>query len=687
MADDGKQRRNGFVTWEPGSGRDRDDDRGRAPDRDGSQRSRRDRPDDGSAHGSLNAGHDGSERRSDGKRRAGDGFATSGPGRREKDRFASDLPDGDRFADGRGSPDRFGDGRDTGHRSGDGRGADGQIPGRRGRGRGHEQGAGPTAAASGDGRGNGLGVGLLDPLQPKRGALPQEPGDTMIASHRSSAPPDLGPVRASLDENKAILDAAMGVGTSFDIIYREFRFGDTRIASYVVNGMYSAISNMVLLNMLQWLTELDARRDDIPPAQTPAETLEALFQARIAYSQVTRTSNLSQLVFQVMSGPIAFLVDGADEAIIVDTREYPDRQPDEPDTERVIRGPHDGFIETLVYNTLLIRRRIRDPRLHFEIQQAGVRGQMDVAVGYIEGLTDPGLVSEVRERIHDIKLDGVPAAEQSISEYLTGHRWNPFPTVRFTERPDVAAFHLLEGHVVVLCDTTPQAIICPSTLWNHLQHAEDFHLNAFMGTYMRWVQYFGLLLATIVPPLWLAFAIDPRLVHALPGMAFLGPKQKSGFPLGLQFVGAELTLDLLRRAILNTPGTLSATMGILGAIVLGDVAAKAGIFSSEVLVYLVLAAIGQFAISSIELGMSARIVRFTLLIATWALRLPGLLAGSLVWLLVLLGTRTFGIPYTWPLIPFDWGAFRGMLVREPDHARGRLRPKMLRAQDRQRRPI
>jgi stage V sporulation protein AF len=274
-------------------------------------------------------------------------------------------------------------------------------------------------------------------------------------------------------------------------------------------------------------------------------------------------------------------------------------------------------------------------------------------------------------------------AEHDVAEFLTGWSWNPFPTVRFTERPDVAAFHLLEGHALVLVDTTPQVIIAPATLWNHLQHPEDFHLSPAMGTFMRWTQYAGLLAATLLPPLWLAFVLDPRLVHALPGLAFIGPKKPSGFPIGLQLIGAEFTLDILRRAILNTPDSLAQTMGIVGAIVLGDVAAKAGVFSSEALVYIVLAAIGQFAISSIELGAATRLVRFSLLVATWGFRFPGLLVGVALWLIVLLQTRTFGIPYTWPLIPFDWVAFRTMLYRPPVMVRP-PRPAALRTQNRSR---
>lgn len=637
MADSKRPRRRGFLTWEPGV---RD-------------------PHDGTTGNGGGAGRDGGQDGPSSREQAGDGALT---------------------ASGRGGTSGMAtlsrEETQT-HRNGNGRGGDHR------RGGVHESDADyasddPDQDGAGSGANGSRGAGRVPAAD--HGA---EPARTMAEIHRSSAPPDLGPVRRSLDENKAILDTVMGVGTSFDIIFRELRFGSVRLAIYVVNGMFETIDNLVMLKMTEWLTALGKNSDGLSAEDLGVEAFRGMFETSLTYSQVTKTKSLSNVAFQVMSGPLAILVDGADEAIIVDTRYYPDRNPNEPDTERVIRGPHDGFIETLVFNTALIRRRIRDPRLHFAIMQAGVRSQVDVAVAYMDGLTDPSLVQEVTRRVKSIGVDAVTMAERTVAEYLQDQPWNPFPTVRFTERPDVAAVHLLEGHALVLVDTSPQAIICPSTLWNHLEHPEDYHMSPLMGSYMRWVQFVGLFFATLLPPLWLTIAIDPRIVHALPGLAFIGPKKPSGFPLGLQFIGAEIALDLLRRAILNTPNNLSATMGILGAIVLGDLAAKTGIFSSEVLVYLVLAAIGQFAVSNLELGEAARIVRLTLLIAVWAFRLPGLLIGSLIWLLVLLSTRTFGIPYTWPLIPFNWSALRTVLIRTPVQRSG-MRPLILRTQDRTR---
>lgn len=512
---------------------------------------------------------------------------------------------------------------------------------------------------------------------------PREPGRTLAASHLSSAPPDLGPVRKSLDENKAILDAVMGVGVSFDVIYRELDYHGTRISAYCINGLFESTDNILLMRLVDWLSEEEEHPRDRSQPRNRLLPLEGVFQRRLGYSQVTHTKDLNKLAFEVMSGPLGLLIDGSDEALIVDIRVYPDRNPDVPLTERIVRGPHDGFVETLVYNTAMIRRRIRDPRLRFEIMQVGTRSRMDVSLAYLEGLTDPALVDQMRRKLKSIDIDGIPAAEQTVAELLTGHNWNPFPTVRFTERPDVAAFHLLEGHALVLVDTTPQAIIAPSTLWNHLQHIEDFHLNPVVGTYMRWVQFIGAVFATLIPPIWLLIAIDPRMAHALPALSFIGPKKPSHLALGLQMVGAEVTLDILRRAMLNTPASLSAAMGFVGAIVLGDVAAKTGIFTPEVLVYIVLAAIGQFAVSSLELGMALRTVRLSMVVAVWAFRLPGLAVAALLWIVVVLGTRTFGVPYTYPLLPFDWPALRGMLVREPQGLRLR-RPIALRPQDRTR---
>lgn len=485
-------------------------------------------------------------------------------------------------------------------------------------------------------------------------------------------------VAEDFERNMSYLNETLGVGVSYDMIFRHYHFGEYQVATYVVNGFFQTLPNLLVQQAFEWL-----RAD---PPEDPSDALRQIFQERLHYSQVTQTTNLDEVVHQVLAGPMGVIISGSDKALVVDTRWYPDRDPEEPNNEQLVHGPHDGFIETLIFNTALLRRRMREPRLRFELIVAARRSHTDVAIGYIEGLTNPDLVARLKRSIQHIDAAGLSMGEQPVSEFLTGRAWNPLPTVRYTERPDVAAFHLLEGHAVVMVDTTPEAIIAPSTLWNHIQHPEDYHVNPVAGTYMRWVEFSSLFLATLLVPVWLLLATHPALLAHLPWLKFIGPKKTSGFPLVWQFVLAEIAIDVLRRAILNTPHPMASTMGILGAVILGDLASKAGLFAPEVLVYMVIAAIASFAISSNALGQTARLMRLSLIILVGVGGLAGLIAGLAGWLLLALTTESFGVPYLWPLVPLNLMALRDVLIRVPFTGQGRMRPALLGTMDSTRRP-
>jgi stage V sporulation protein AF len=537
---------------------------------------------------------------------------------------------------------------------------------------------GPTGRSDGQGdpRGDGRTAGA-DGATRRPGAVA---APAPAPASGDGDPSGLGPVRRpvgpDLDADMALLDRVLGVGRSYDVIKKELRYGGLRFAVYVINGLFQSL---VILETLKNLRRLDGREPS-----DPAEAVRELLQATIPYAQVQGTDRLDQVVTAVLSGPMAILVEGGRQAVLVDTRYYPDREPNEPDTERLVRGPHDGFVETLIFNTALIRRRLRDPRLRFELVQVGRRSKTDVALAYVDGLTDPDLVARLRRALQAIDIDGIPMAEQPVAEFLARTPWNPFPVVRFTERPDVAAFHLLEGHVVVVTDTSPHALIAPATLFHHIHHPEDFHVNAAVGTYVRWVVLAALAGAVLVPPLWLWFATTPAL-YRLPSLAFLAPQGVTGFSLPVQFVLAELAIDVMRRAILNTPYPLSTAMGVLGAVIFGQLATRVRLFAPEPLVYMVAAAVASFAVSSLELGMAVRIVRLSLVVLVGVLGGAGLALGLLFWLAVLLRTRSFGVPYLWPLWPFDWHGLRDVLVRRPVLVRN-PRPAILRPLDRWRQP-
>ena len=495
-----------------------------------------------------------------------------------------------------------------------------------------------------------------------------------------------------LDVNVEHFNEVLGFGVSYDMILRRLRVAGVDVATYVVNGFFDSLMNLELMRQIAAVhPDPDAPMVGVggeplePPPAGPhgkrAEVLRALLQDRLAYAQVSVVHTFDDALTQVLSGPMILLVDGDAAVVVVDTRVYPDRNPSTPEINQLMHGPQDGFIENIISNSALIRRRVRDPGIRFELMKIGRRGKTDVSLTYIVGLTDPGLVSEVRRRLKAIDIDGIPAAEGAIAEYMGRNPWNPFPTVRMTERPDVAAVELYAGHVVVLVDTTPVAICLPTTMLQLLQHPEDYHVNPLFGTYLRWMELFGLFVALLLPPLWLLFATHPGLAHGVPALKLIGPKKPTKVALPLQFLLAEVSIDVLRRAILNSPTPLATSFGILGAVVLGDVAVKTGIFSPETLIYVVGAAIASFAIANIELGMATRVVRISLIALEWLWALPGVVIGVLFWMVFAARTQSLGVPYLWPLLPFNWTALRTVLIRQPITVPGRRHP-IYRAQDR-----
>ena len=214
-----------------------------------------------------------------------------------------------------------------------------------------------------------------------------------------------------------------------------------------------------------------------------------LLENRLIHQQVSKVKTMDEVMVQALSGLIIIFVEGETEAFAIDVRSYPGRTPTEPDTEKVVRGARDGFVENIVVNTALIRRRIRDPRLRNEIIRVGDRSQTDICITYVQDVANQDLVKIIKQELNNIDVDGITMADKTVEEFVVKQSYNPFPLIRYTERPDVAANHLLEGHVLVLVDTSPSAMITPTTYFHHLQHAEEFRQNPAVGTFLRWVRF------------------------------------------------------------------------------------------------------------------------------------------------------------------------------------------------------
>ncbi|OAT86556.1 spore gernimation protein GerA [Desulfotomaculum copahuensis] len=456
-----------------------------------------------------------------------------------------------------------------------------------------------------------------------------------------------------LEENTGKLKKMLGIGESFDILLREFSFGGKKIAMLYTQGLSND----------EYLTMVLRRLSELKHEEISINAYEKIFQL-IPFSQVKRIDNLEDCVKNVLMGPQIFLIDGSEQAIVFDARWYPVRTPDEPDLERVVRGSRDGFVETLVFNTALIRRRIRDPRLRVEILEAGSRSKTDLVICFLQDVANPDLVDSVKEKIKQIKIDGLPMAEKAVEELITpGSFWNPYPRVRYTERPDVAAAHLLQGHVLVLVDTSPSVMILPTTYFHHLQYAEEFRNSPAIGVWVRWVRYMGVAVSLFLLPLWLLAAMHPDLLP--PALKFLGVKKAASIPIFMQFVLAEISIDMVRLATIHTPTALSTAISLIAALLIGQVATVVGLFSPEAILYVAIAAVGTFLTPSFELGQANRLVRLFLVLITGFFGLPGFILGVLGVLAFLASTRSFGVPYLWPLLPFNWAAMKNMLLRPP----------------------
>jgi stage V sporulation protein AF len=323
-------------------------------------------------------------------------------------------------------------------------------------------------------------------------------------------------------------------------------------------------------------------------------------------------------------------------------------------------------VETLIFNTALIRRRLRDPNLIFDIRSVGTRSRTDVVIAYIEGLVDEKLLSEVQDRITNIDIGALVMAEKTLEELIVKKRWyNPLPQVKFTERPDVVAAHLMEGHIAIIVDTSPSVMILPATLFHFTQHAEDYYQNITVGTYIRWIRFLGMLSAFILLPLWLLLVFNKQYLPEF--LQFLGPRESTPIPLFIQFILLEFGLDLLRISSIHTPNALTTSLGIIGGLILSEFAVDVGLFVPETVLYMALAGIGTFATPSMEFSMAIRIFRLLLLILTGLFNIYGFITAIIIVFVITYSTGSFkyGKKYTWPLIPFEWKPLSNILFRKP----------------------
>ena len=447
---------------------------------------------------------------------------------------------------------------------------------------------------------------------------------------------------ASLKENMDFLNRKLDIDKNFDLVYRVIQIGGREACMYFIDGF---CKDELMQKMLQ-------RFMDIKPEELP-ENAHEMSKKCVPYVEVDLQSDFSQIIYFIMSGVFALFIDGYDQCILIDSRTYPARSVSEPEKDKALRGSKDGFVETIVFNTALIRRRIRSTNLRMEMFHAGNSSQTDIVLCYMENRVDQKFLEQIRKRIQNIKVDALTMNQESLAECLYQKKWyNPFPKFKFTERPDTASAQILEGDVVILVDNSPSAMITPTSVFDVIEEADDYYFPPITGTYLRLTRFLIAILTYLLTPTFLLLTQHLEWIPA--GFTFIEVKDTVNIPLIWQFLLLELAIDGLRLAAVNTPNMLSTPLSVMAALVLGEFSVNSGWFNSEVMLYMAFVAIANYTQASYELGYAIKFMRILALILTALFDIWGYIAALLVMVIALVSNKTIsGKSYIYPLFPLN----------------------------------
>ena len=461
--------------------------------------------------------------------------------------------------------------------------------------------------------------------------------------------------KSTYEENAAYFDSVFGIGKNYDFVGRERVFAGHRAKFYFIDGF---ANSAVLDRLFVYLAEL--------PDINTINDAESFAARHLPHTEATVQRDPEQFIYAVMSGTVGIIIDSIDSVgITIDTRIYPMRSVSQSENDRVLRGAHDSFTETIKQNSTLIRRRIRDPRLTFERITLGETSKTDVVVSYIDGEADAEYVKNLIAKIKSVKADALTLGQQSLAECLLKQGWyNPFPKFRYTERPDNAAAHLLEGSVIVLTDTSPEAMILPSCFFDFMEDTNDYYLPPLTGSYLRILRYLVFALTLLLTPTW--YLLITHVEWIPDWLNFILVDMECNMPILLQLYIVELALDGLKLASMNTPNSLNNTFGVVGGLILGDFAVQIGWFVPEVIVYMAFVAIANFSQSSYELGYAFKFMRVLLLTTTAIGGLIGYILGIVLIVILIACNKTVNGKrnYLYPLIPFNGKVLKRHFVRE-----------------------
>lgn len=452
--------------------------------------------------------------------------------------------------------------------------------------------------------------------------------------------------------NLQIISDALCSEQSFDLVKRDLIIAERKAALFFIDGL---LKDDITEKILEFFYK-KIKSENFKSALYFA-------QSAVPYVEVEVTSDLKKICTDVLSGISALIIEDFTEVILLDTRTYPQRSTSEPDNDKVLRGSRDGFVETLINNTALIRRRIRDTNLTVKAYSVGTQSHTDIAVIYMENKVDKKLLANLDKRLKAIDVPSLTMNQQSLVEALYKNLWyNPFPKVKHTERPDTTASAILDGNIVILVDNAPSALLLPTSIFDVLEEADDYYFPPVTGTYLKLARYFITIVTVLITPLWLLALQNPDYCPEFFRFVLLDEPQN--IPVFWQLILMEVGIDGLRLAALNTPNSLTTPLSIIGAIALSEFAVESGWVSMDAILYMALVTVANFTQPNFELGYSFKFCRVLLLVLTYIFNVWGFIIAFIINLVLLCTNRTLSSKsYLYPLVPFNGKEFLRKILR------------------------
>ena len=461
----------------------------------------------------------------------------------------------------------------------------------------------------------------------------------------------------SIEKNREIFDTLFPSNTAADIVKNKLIIGGREASVYHVNGMLDTESMIKIHSNLLAVSETDMKM---------CVSLKEFAQRHVPYTDYKTEREVEKLADAVLGAQALLLIDGYGEGLILDTKKYPSRGIEEPEKNKTMRGPRDGFSENILTNTALVRRRIKSASLCFEMFDIGSVTKTKVTLGYIKGKADEKCVEMIRKKLLGMKIRSLTLTQQTLSEELFGttklRRLNPFPKVRFIERPDTASSMLVEGKIMILCDTTPTAIFIPITIYDFIEETDDYYFPPLTGSYLRVVRIAVSLVSIFLSPLWLL--LTKGIIDLPEALQFLTKTSECSVPIWIQLMLIEITVDALKIASLNTPNTIANSLGVVSGLLLGDFAIQSGWFTPQAILYSSICAIANFIPTNYEIGYCYKFWRMTMILFVQFGGVAGLVINTALFIMILTFNKTLDQrSYLFPFIPLNRKGFKKFFIR------------------------